>query len=294
MLGAWKLDQKGNPMKHPLIILILALSLPVVCYAQPPAPTTKARSERKKFTESEIRKALKDFEAVNGRCVQDTPEMVRLVLGKTITLTHFEKCTSLEQAVAAIKKVFPEHGLVTYWPEHGFAPGGASVKHGFIIYSVAPLLSFTAYAGKPATVSFFDEKQTLERIRSTVQSTPHGKYVDVNRILLSTEKPKVDRAKPPKPSFVSVLDDKMRTIRFTPTGVWQKDWQTTLELADDGTGTLVLGGGRSACSWMVEKEQFVLQFTGWGKKTCRILDGDTFIEMPEKLKWSRMKASRPE
>ena len=50
---------------------------------------------------------LKDFEAVNGRCGQDTPEMVRLILGKAITLTNFEQCTSVEQAVAAIKKVFP-------------------------------------------------------------------------------------------------------------------------------------------------------------------------------------------
>ena len=41
-------------------------------------------SKAKTFTEQEIRKALKDFEAVNGRCTQDTPEMVRLILGKAI------------------------------------------------------------------------------------------------------------------------------------------------------------------------------------------------------------------
>ena len=36
----------------------------------------------------------------------------------------------------------------------------------------------------------------------------------------------------------------------------------------------------------------ILDFAGWGKKTCDILDGDTFIEMPEKkIKWSRMKQS---
>ncbi len=135
-----------------------------------PAVSAKPDSKAKTFTQQEIRKALKDFEAVNGRCGQDTPEMVRLILGKAITLTNFEQCFSVEQAVAAIKKVFPEHKLVTYWPEHGFAPGGVPVKHGFIIYSVDPLLSFTAYGGKPAAVVFFDEKQTLERIRSTVQS----------------------------------------------------------------------------------------------------------------------------
>jgi hypothetical protein len=243
-------------------------------------------SKSKTFTEKEIRAALKGFEAVNGRCTQDTPEMVRLILGKAITLTNFEQCFSVEQAVAAIKKVFPEHKLVTYWPEHGFAPGGVPVKHGFIIYSVGPLLSFTAYGGKPAAVVFFDEKQTLERIRSTVQSAPHGKYVDVNRILLGTEKPKA----PQKRSLVSVLDDKTQRIRFAPAGVWRKDWQTTLELADDGTGTLVIAGVRSPCPWTVEKEHFVLHFTGWGMRTCNILDADTFVEMPEKsMKWSRTK-----
>jgi hypothetical protein len=41
-------------------------------------------SKAKTFTEKEIRKALKDFEAVNGRCGQDTPEMVRLILGEAI------------------------------------------------------------------------------------------------------------------------------------------------------------------------------------------------------------------
>ncbi|MEI8372083.1 MAG: hypothetical protein WCJ35_04515 [Planctomycetota bacterium] len=243
------------------------------------------------LTESEIRKALKNFEAVNGRCGLDTPEMVRLILGKPINLTHFEQCTSLEQAVTAIKKVFPEHGLVTYWPEHGFIPGGVSVKHGFIIYSIDPLLSFTAYGGKPAAIVFSNEKQTLERIQNTVQSAAHGKYVDVNRILLATEKPKAESAKPKIPSHVSVLDDKMHRIRFTPAGVWQKDWQTTLELADDGTGTLVIAGYRSACHWTVEKEHFILDFAGWGKKTCDVLNGDTFVEMPEKvMKWSRMKS----
>ena len=159
----------------------------------------------------------------------------------------------------------------------------------FHFYSVAPLLSFTAYGGKPAAVVFFDEKQTLERIRSTVQSAPHGKYVDADRILLGTEKPKA----PQKRSQVSVLDDKTHRIRFTPAGVWRKDWQTTLELADDGTGTLVIAGFRSPCTWTVEKEHFVLHFTGWGTKTCDILNGDIFVEMPEKsMKWSRIKSGQ--
>ena len=258
-----------------------------VVSAKPDHPKAKT------FTEQEIRKALKDFEAVNGRCTQDTPEMVRLILGTPIKLTHFEQCTSLEQAVTAIKKVFPEHGLVTYWAEHGFISGGVSVKHGFIIYSVDPLLSFTAYGGKPAAVVFFDEKQTLERIQNTVQSAPHGKYVDVNRVLIGTEKPKAEPTKPQGRSQVSVLNDKMHRIRFTPAGAWQKDWQTTLELADDGTGTLIIAGFRSACRWMVEKEQFILDFAGWGKKTCEVLDGNTFVEMPEKtMKWSRMKSGQ--
>ena len=230
---------------------------------------------------------LKDFEAVNGRCTQDTPEMVRLILGKAITLTNFEQCFSVEQAVAAIKKVFPGHKLVVYWPEHGFAPGGVPVKHGFIIYSVDPLLSFTAYGGKPAAVVFFDEKQTLERIRNTVQSAPHGMYVDVNQILIGTEKPKTLQKRPQ----VSVLDNKMHRIRFAPAGAWRKDWQTTLELADDGTGTLVIAGVRSPCRWTVENDHFVLQFAGWGKRTCDVLDSDTVVQIPEKSqKWSRIKS----
>jgi hypothetical protein len=82
-------------------------------------------------------------------------------------------------------------------------------------------------------------------------------------------------------------------IRFTPAGVWRKDWQTTLELADDGTGTLVIAGFRSPCPWTVEKEHFVLHFTGWGTKTCDILDGDILVEMPEKsMKWSRIKSGQ--
>ena len=179
--------------------------------------------------------------------------------------------------------------MVVYWPEHGFAPGGIPVKHGFIIYSVDPLLSFTAYGGKPAAIVFFDEKQTLERIRNTVQSGPHGKYVDVNRILLGSEKPKAA----PRRSQVTVLDNNMRRIHFTPVGLWRKDWQTTLELADDGTGTLIIAGFRSPCPWTVENEHFVLQFTGWGTRTCDILDADTFVQIPEKSqKWSRVKSEQ--
>jgi len=44
----------------------------------------------------------------------------------------------------------------------------------------------------------------------------------------------------------------------------------------------------------VENEHFVLQFTGWGKRACDILDGDTFVQIPEKSqKWSRVKAGQP-
>ena len=96
------------------------------------------------------------------------------------------------------QKVFPERKLVTYWPEHGFAPGGVPAKISFTIYRVDPLLSFTVYGGKPAALCFFDEKQTLERIGNTVQSAPHGKYVDVNRILLDPEKPKAETEERPK------------------------------------------------------------------------------------------------
>ena len=237
-------------------------------------------------------RALKDFEAVNGRCTQDTPEMVRVILGKPIRLTYFELCTTVDEAVAAIKKVFPEHKLVVYWPEHGFASGGAPVKHGLIIYSVDPLLSFTAYGGKPAHLSFFDEKQTIERIRNTVQSAPHGKYVDVNRILIGGKKPEAQRAKPKKPSQINVRDAKQRPIRFTPTGTWRKDWQTTMELANDGSGTLIIAGSRSPCGWVVENEHFVLRFAGWGTITCDVVDGDTFLEMPGQSKWSRIKATK--
>jgi len=51
----------------------------------------KAAVMAKTFTEKEIRKALKDFEAVDGRCGQDRPEMLRLMLREAITLAHYEK-----------------------------------------------------------------------------------------------------------------------------------------------------------------------------------------------------------
>jgi hypothetical protein len=249
--------------------------------------------EWKVFAEQEIRTALKDFEAVNGRCTQDTPEMVRRILGKPVQLTYFELCTTSDEAVAAIKKVFPEHKLVVYWPEHGFGPGGVPVKHGFIIFSVDPLLSFTAYDGKPAHLSFFDEKQTLERIRNTVQSAPHGKYVDVNRIVIGAKNPKRAEAGCRKSSQIAVQDAKNRPIRFTPKGNWQKDWQTTMELADNGSGTLSIAGVRLPCGWVVENKRFVVRFANYGTTACEIINSNNFLEIPTKAKWSRMKANQP-
>ena len=131
---------------------------------------------------------------------------------------------------------------------------------------------------------FFDEKQTLERIRNTVMQTAWQVRGRERQILIGAEaqRPKVGR----------LASWTMHRIRFIPAGVWRKDWQTTLELADDGTGTLVIAGS-VAMPLDGGEGAFRPQFTGWGTRTCDILDADTFVQIPEKSqKWSRIKSGQ--
>ena len=89
---------------------------------------------------------------------------------------------------------------------------------------------------------------------------------------------------------VSVIDVNKHSVLFSPAGVWKKydlNSQATLRLESNGTGTFIYPGHKSGCSWRVDKGVFVLHFADFGKRTCSILDGDTFMETQNK--WLRVR-----
>jgi hypothetical protein len=133
------------------------------------------------FTKTEIENALLNFVAKQSKCEKDTPRIVCTLLQRCCKLQHAEKCTSFEEFLDAINNEFPEFGLVPFWPMDGYV-GSETVKHGYVVYSINPLCSFTAFDGC-GNLKFLNADETKDKVENTFILEKEGRrYVDVNKI----------------------------------------------------------------------------------------------------------------
>ena len=135
-------------------------------------------------TDQTIGAALQNFTATQGQCTCDIPKVINLLVGRQCHLKAGPRCTDLNGAIDAIEKLFHHCGLVPIWLEQGYF-GNCPVWHGYIVFSVSPLRSFTVWPGL-CNLGFFDENQTRMKIQATIDRARPcenpDRYVDVNQI----------------------------------------------------------------------------------------------------------------
>lgn len=139
-----------------------------------------SRWKRKKFNIEDIRLIVGNYNCPQNECTRVIPEMIKVLLGGKCGLTKNVICSNLPDVITTIQKYIGQTSLIEIWPSSGFADPHLTtpVWHGYIIFSVSPLQSFTAW---PDGLTFYNEAETFRAIENTLNSKAHNNEITINQ-----------------------------------------------------------------------------------------------------------------
>ena len=120
------------------------------------------------FSQEHIKKKLEGVKCPNGECSRVAQETSIKLLGKKSCFIGNTKCQSLDEALKTINNFLIGNGLAVLWVDTGLInPNNILYRaiHFYTVYNRKPLESFSIWE---SGLSFYDNKQTENEIRNTL------------------------------------------------------------------------------------------------------------------------------